>query len=558
MAGGQDNATFVDWWHERPLEQRITHAFDARSLRRLPATNPRFELLDHLRLGRMVAVDGRLIWLEEDAAPREMQVRVALGARPVGQRVLVIGAGACLGEVVLDAGVNAVLHWEAHPDLTTLLTEVGARTEGIVAVTQAPEGLFDMIFVEDPLPEGITASDVAQRLAEGAIVVSMTPVFVTRPPRRHRGPAARLHDALALPYHQIWMATAPLALGGYLAFQASALYPLTLDLPIRPRTGRHYNAALHRAAFVLPSWWATMAVVDAEVAGDAEAPWWYEQTQQLGVTQALAMTRIHHERSDFQEIEAFEHCDLGRVLTLDGTVQASHADERIYHELAVHVPLLAKARTAATVLIVGGGDGGILREVLRHACVTRVVMVEIDPRVIAVSDHYLGIQGDYRDPRVAVVIGDAAVYVREAAGRGETFDLIVVDATDSTTPSFSLWTDGFFAALAACTARDGACIDSDILIGGRAPQLSRDWQGEALADVRRSTRFFAHLSVYQAVVPVYPGGHFTFFLYSHKPYPWHEPVTAHTGWHYNAALHRAVFQLPAWIEATVAAARAGR
>src|SRR5262249_47065649 len=222
------------------------------------------------------------------------------------------------------------------------------------------------------------------------------------------------------------------------------------------------------------------------------------------------------------------------VLTLDGTVQASHADERIYHELAVHVPLLAKPRTTATVLIVGGGDGGILREVLQHRCVTQVVMVEIDPRVIAVSDRYLGIQGDYHDPRVTVVLGDAAVYLHEAAGRGETFDLIVVDATDSTTPSFSLWTDSFFADLAACTARDGACIDSDILIGGRAPRLSRDWQGAALADVQRSTQFFAHLRTYHAAVPVYPGGHFLFFLYSHAPYPWHEPATTYVGWHYNA------------------------
>ncbi|MCG8491401.1 MAG: polyamine aminopropyltransferase, partial [Sneathiellales bacterium] len=136
--------------------------------------------------------------------------------------------------------------------------------------------------------------------------------------------------------------------------------------------------------------------------------WWHEETEGVAFTHALDMTKIHEEQSPYQKIEIFEHDTFGRVLTLDGLVQASQADEFMYHEMAVHVPLLGREREEAKVLIVGGGDGGILREVLVHDFVSRVVMVEIDERVVETSKEYLGIHGDYDDPRTELIIGDAA------------------------------------------------------------------------------------------------------------------------------------------------------
>ena len=143
--------------------------------------------------------------------------------------------------------------------------------------------------------------------------------------------------------------------------------------------------------------------------------WWHEQTVGSGITQALDMRRVYSARSEFQEIEVYQHSVYGRVLVLDGTVQLSQADEFIYHEMAVHVPLLGRLRQDVKVLIIGGGDGGILREALRHPWVASVVMVEIDPLVVEVSNTYIGVQGDYQDPRVKLHFADGVEYMAQAA-----------------------------------------------------------------------------------------------------------------------------------------------
>ena len=105
------------------------------------------------------------------------------------------------------------------------------------------------------------------------------------------------------------------------------------------------------------------------------------------------------------------------MLTIDGTVQLSEADDVIYNEMAAHVPLLSRPFDAASVLIIGGGDGGMLREVLRHDFVRRVVMVDLDAAVVEVSRRHVRIEGDYDDPRVELVIDDGARWVPEAARR---------------------------------------------------------------------------------------------------------------------------------------------
>src|SRR5262245_24789073 len=160
----------------------------------------------------------------------------------------------------------------------------------------------------------------------------------------------------------------------------------------------------------------------------------------MGLTQALDQRLVHRETTPFQTIEVHDHAAFGRVLVLDGTVQVSQADEFVYHEMAVHVGLLGRRRQQARVLVVGGGDGGIVREALRHPFVERVVMVEIDRRVVEVSNRFLGVQGDYADPRVTLLYDDGLAYMRAAARVGERFELIVIDATDSTAPSKFLWT----------------------------------------------------------------------------------------------------------------------
>lgn len=279
------------------------------------------------------------------------------------------------------------------------------------------------------------------------------------------------------------------------------------------------------------------------------ATWWHEHTEGSGISQALNMRQLHLEQSDFQEIGVYEHATYGRVLTLDGTVQLSQADDFIYHEMAVHVPLLGRAWDGVRVLIVGGGDGGILREVLRHDFVTEVVMVEIDRRVVELSNTYVGVQGDYADPRLTLLFDDAVRFVADAAHGDRQFDLVIIDATDSTGPTKVLLTRSFYENLHRLLSPRGVIVDSDILLlGNDGGRLSRDPCDFGVWDLVRST-LFARVEGYGARVPLYPGGPFAFFLYSKDGHSFRTPVRSFTGHYYNSGVHAGAFALPTWWKA---------
>ncbi|WP_373087144.1 polyamine aminopropyltransferase [Sneathiella sp.] len=283
--------------------------------------------------------------------------------------------------------------------------------------------------------------------------------------------------------------------------------------------------------------------------------WWHEETEGVGFTHALDMKLLHSEQSPFQKIEIFEHDVFGRILTLDDLVQASQADEFMYHEMAVHVPLLGRRRENAEVLIVGGGDGGILRETLIHDFVSRVVMVEIDARVVELSREYLAINGNYNDPRVELVIGDAAEYMKNARARGDKFDLIILDLSEPVGPSSSVFTLAFCEDFSACIKPDGVVLDSDSIFVGKdrayfLQELCGD-KDQNLVSIMQERKLLPHVAGYRSIVQLYPAAEFGFFLYSYDGYDYSAPVLDHTGRHYNAALHTASFALPTWWKANL-------
>lgn len=282
---------------------------------------------------------------------------------------------------------------------------------------------------------------------------------------------------------------------------------------------------------------------------DICATWWHEEPQ-MGFTHALDMQLLHREQSPFQLIEVYDHAEFGRVLVLDGLIQASQADEFIYHEMAVHVPVLGRKRDSLRALIIGGGDGGLLREMLVHDHIEQVVMAEIDRRVIEISNEYLAVNGDYNDPRVTLVCDDAANYVAEAVGRGETFDLIFLDITEPVGPSASLFKQAFLDNLVRVLSDDGVCIDSDSIFVGRdkirfLQETSSD-EAQGLLEIMRTGRFFPHVAGYRSIVPMYPGAEFGFFLYTKDAHDYSRPFKELTGRHYNAPVHQAAFALPTW------------
>ncbi|WP_376091939.1 polyamine aminopropyltransferase [Roseomonas sp. CCTCC AB2023176] len=205
-------------------------------------------------------------------------------------------------------------------------------------------------------------------------------------------------------------------------------------------------------------------------------------------------------KSDFQDIMIFESFTHGRVMLLDGVVQITEADEFVYQEMLTHVPLLAHG-DARRVLIIGAGDGGVLRRVLQHRNVERAVMVEIDGDVIRLAkEHLPGIAGDaWHDPRAQVIVGDGIHYVREA--EAGSFDAIIVDSTDPIGVGEVLFTDEFYASSARLLSDRGLIVNQCGVPAMQADELRE-------TSIRRA-KSFADVWAYVAAVPTYVGGYMT-------------------------------------------------
>ncbi len=239
---------------------------------------------------------------------------------------------------------------------------------------------------------------------------------------------------------------------------------------------------------------------------------WFEetlhtQTNDMGFAQKFRMTRvIHEEKTDFQDLIIFETPAFGKVLALDGVVQTTDGDEFIYHEMIAHVPMLAHGN-AKRVLIVGGGDGGVLREVLRHP-VVRAVMVEIDGGVVDACRAYMTNigAGAFDDPRGELLIADG---IKFAAATDESFDVIIVDSTDPVGPGEVLFTDAFYADCKRIM-NPGAIL----ITQSGVPYL----QGKEVTNgYKRLKPHFADVSFFVIAVPTYAGGFMTLGWASDDP-----------------------------------------
>lgn len=245
---------------------------------------------------------------------------------------------------------------------------------------------------------------------------------------------------------------------------------------------------------------------------------WIEETlydnwgQRFRVKQELARTR-----SPFQDIVVFESESHGRVLLLDGVVQITEGDEFVYQEMLTHVPLFTHA-APRTVLIIGAGDGGVLRRVLEHPGVEKAVMVEIDGAVIELSKKYLpGIAGDaWTNPRAEVIVGDGIDYVARAADA--SFDAIIVDSTDPIGVGEVLFTDSFYEHCARVLTAEGLIVNQCGVPFMQADELHE-------TSLRRA-KFFPHVSAYVAAVPTYVGGFMTLGIASKGKNPAGQDVAA--------------------------------
>ncbi len=228
---------------------------------------------------------------------------------------------------------------------------------------------------------------------------------------------------------------------------------------------------------------------------------WANETLYPSWGQRFAVVReLARVQSAFQDIMIFESASHGRVMLLDGVVQITEADEFVYQEMIAHVPLLAHG-AAQRVLIIGAGDGGVLRRVLAHRGLERAVMVEIDGEVIRLAREFMpAIAGDaWDDPRAEIIVGDGIDYVKHAPDAA--FDVIIVDSTDPIGVGEVLFTDEFYAHSARILSPRGLIVNQC-----GVPFMQADELRETSA---RRARFFPHVGAYVAAVPTYVGGFMT-------------------------------------------------
>ena len=228
---------------------------------------------------------------------------------------------------------------------------------------------------------------------------------------------------------------------------------------------------------------------------------WTRESLHPDYAQSLRVDEVLYDsKTEHQRLKVFQNGTFGRVLTLDDVVQTTEGDNFIYHEMLTHVPILAHG-AARRVLIIGGGDGGMAREVLRHDSVEHVTMVEIDAGVVDFSKEYLPMlsAGAFDDPRLELVIADGAEFIRQTKGG---YDVIIVDSTDPIGPGEVLFTETFYGHAKRALAEDGILVTQN-----GVPFL----QGEELTNTMRAFRaLFADATCYLATIPTYAGGPMAF------------------------------------------------
>ncbi|PKH11830.1 MULTISPECIES: spermidine synthase [Planomicrobium] len=271
------------------------------------------------------------------------------------------------------------------------------------------------------------------------------------------------------------------------------------------------------------------------------AGFWYteKQTENFGITMKINKT-LHTEQTDFQYLEMAETAEWGNMLFLDGMVMTSEKDEFVYHEMVAHVPLFTHPNPE-NVLVVGGGDGGVIREILKHPSVKKATLVDIDGKVIEYSKKFLpSIASGLEDARVEVIVGDGFMHIAESENE---YDVIMVDSTEPVGPAVNLFSKGFYAGISKALKEDGIFV----------AQSDNPWfKGDLIQQVQSDVReIFPITKLYLANIPTYPSGLWAFTIGSKKYDPlavpaerFHEIDTKY----YTKELHNAAFALPKFVK----------
>jgi len=271
---------------------------------------------------------------------------------------------------------------------------------------------------------------------------------------------------------------------------------------------------------------------------------WYDETFNDHTRLGLRVKEtLFSGESPYQKVEVIDTVGFGRVLVIDKVFMTSEYDEFLYHEMLVHPPLTT-APDIERVLVIGGGDGGTVREVLRHPDVKECVMIEIDPMVVDASKEYLPSIGTaWDDPRLDVRFIDGIEYVKQS--EDPEYDVVLLDGTDPVGPGAVLFDQAFYEGCKRMLAPDGV-----MALQSASPLLMMDVFVETQHKLRG---MFAEVHPYMGPVPLYGTGTWSWTWCSDTGEPLRaiqerQAEIVEGSKAYNEELHRAVFALPNYVK----------
>lgn len=271
---------------------------------------------------------------------------------------------------------------------------------------------------------------------------------------------------------------------------------------------------------------------------------WFDETYGGKIRFGLKLTRsVFHGRSEFQSVDVVETEVFGRALALEDAWMTSERDEAHYHEMIAH-PALTVAKTLERVLVIGGGDGGTVREVLRHPEVKHVTMVELDKLVVdACKEHLPSFGVPWDDKRLSLRFEDGIAYLKNYAG--EPYDVILIDGSDPVGPAEGLYASPFYESAKKCLKPGGALVSQT-----ESPIAMADDFARIVRTLRTS---FKRAEPFFVPIPLYPSGmwSFTFASDSLDPLAFDDARAARieaSARYYNRDIHRAAFAKPSFVK----------
>lgn len=273
---------------------------------------------------------------------------------------------------------------------------------------------------------------------------------------------------------------------------------------------------------------------------------WFSEFHAPDVKHSIRVTRhLYSKKSEFQQIDIFDTPEFGRVLVIDDNIMLTERDEFIYDEMMTHVPM-AVHPNIKDVLVIGAGDGGVVKELARYAQIEKIDLVEMDPEVLEACRAYLPENASrLNDSRVHIYYDNALRYIRRCTNQ---YDLIIVDSIDPFGPSEGFFTREFYGICYNALREDGIMINQQ-----GSPFFSHDAE-EMVRSHQRVVSTFPISRVYQAHIPTYAAGYWLFGFASKKYHPIDDFDAQR--WldrhfrtdYYTPRLHVGAFYLPAFLE----------